>query len=93
MQTTITFKAKVRHADDAGTTREYIDFKRVVTRRDCPLKPHQHAYYNSDLFPAILQRAYDKAIEGKSYFFLDAIPQCVRINRAFLCTVDVAIEV
>lgn len=57
MQTTITFKTKIREFADNGG--KYFDYKRKISRHDCPLKPHQNTYYNCDMFPGMLQQAYN----------------------------------
>lgn len=93
MTTTITFKAKIKEfADNEG---QYIEFKKTVGRVNCPLKPHQHTYYNSDLFTSILQRAYDKALNGKRWARLADLPAAVTLDNpaAFMVTVTVEIEV
>ncbi len=90
---TITFKTKVRKIDEGdGTTSEYIDYKRDVSRRDCDLKPHQHTYYNSDLFPGMLRSAYATATNGREWIRLKDLPSCVTVDTSkFLATVTVTL--
>jgi hypothetical protein len=93
---TVTFKTKVRHMQDGdtGTTFEYIDYKRELSRHDCNLKPHQHDYYNSDLFPSMLKRAYETAIGGRPWVRLSCLPENVTVNSTgFLAIVTVRINV
>lgn len=94
MKTTqITFKTKVRklHNGD-GTTSDYIEPKRVVGRVDCNLRPHEHTYYNSDLFPAMLNGAYNKVIGGKAFLCLESLPAGVTVDTSkFLAIVTVTL--
>jgi hypothetical protein len=92
---TVTFRAKVRTLIESDGTRvPYIDYKKKIKRSDCNLRPHEHDYYNSDMFPSMLQRAYDKAIGGKQWVRLSEAPGCVSIDpSSFLAQVNVSIEV
>jgi hypothetical protein len=43
----VRFKTEVRRLSEAdGSESPHIELKRRVTRADCDLKPHRHAYYN-----------------------------------------------
>jgi hypothetical protein len=89
----ITFRTKVRKMHVGDATRDYIDYKRKVSRTDCDLKPHQHDYFNSDLFPGMLQRAYDTAIEKREWQYLDRLPETVDIDASgFLAVITVRIK-
>jgi hypothetical protein len=88
----IIFKAKpypVIQSDDSERTA--IDWKKKLQRSDCNLKPYDHAYYNSDLFPAILNRAYRQIIgEYSEYCYLDSLPEGVEVDTSkFLATVKI----
>lgn len=90
----ITFKTKVRQMHVNDDKAPYIEYKRKVSRRDCDLKPHQHDYYNSDMFPSMLQRAYDNAIGAREWEYLDRLPETVHIDASgFLAAVTVRVEV
>ena len=85
----IRYKTKVRQwANDGGA---YIEFKRRLSRADCDLKPHQHAYYNSDLFPAMLNGFYRKVIGGtRERADLNALPAGVTLDTSgFLATLTI----
>lgn len=92
---TVTFRTKVKEMVSAdGARKNIIDYKLSVKRSDCDLKPHQHDYFNSDMFPSMLQRAYDAAIKGKRWCYLDALPGAVSIEHgSFLVTVKVRVMV
>ncbi len=92
---TVTYKAKVREMlNAADAVVPYVDFKRTLSRRDCDLKPHTHDYYNSDLFPAMLNGAYRAAIGNREWCELSALPAGVTVDTSgFLATVTVRLEV
>lgn len=87
----IQFKTKVRkltNADD--TVSDYIELKRTLTRHDCDLKPHQHTYYNSDLFPAMLNRAYKAVIGNREWIRLSDVPESMSVDTSkFLAVVTI----
>ena len=90
----ITFKTKIRQMHVNGGKAPYVEYKRAVSRRDCDLKPHQHDYYNSDMFPSMLQRAYDAAIEKREWQYIDRLPPNVDCDASgFLAVVTVRVEV
>lgn len=91
-QATIVFKSKPVIVDDNGKDREVVFLKKVVTRSNCNLKNHEHPYYNSDLFPIMLQRAYENACKNRSWFFVDELPENITIHGSFLKTVTVNID-
>jgi len=91
---TVTFKVKIKQILDGETRRDIVDYKLKVSRSDCSLRPHQHDYYNSDMFPSMLQRAYDRAIANRRWQFIDCLPACVTVDRgAFFSTVSVKVAV
>lgn len=67
--------------DDNGTLRQAIKFKKEVSRTDCTMRNHEHKYYNSDLFPRLLQRQYE-SIKGeyKTWAYIDELPQGISIS-------------
>lgn len=87
----IHFKTKVRSLVEADQTESpYIDLKRCVTRKDCNLKPHQHVYYNSDLFPSMLNRAYRQITQGREWLRLSELPPGVNVDTSgFLAVVTI----
>jgi hypothetical protein len=90
----VTFKIKIKQMLDGETQRDIVDYKLKVSRHDCNLRPCTHDYYNSDLFPSMLQRAYDHAIANRRWQYLDCLPACVTVERgAFFSKVSVAVRV
>ncbi len=90
----IQFKTKVRELEESdGTRSRYIEFKRKLTKSDCTLKPHEHSYYNSDLFPAILNRVYRRIIgEHTEWKRLTDLPEGVSVDTSkFLAIVTIAL--
>jgi len=88
----VTFKVKIKQLLDGETRRDILDYKLKVSRSDCNLRPCDHDYYNSDLFPSMLQRAYDRAIANRRWQYLDCLPACVTVERgAFFSTVSVVV--
>ena len=87
----IQFKTKVRSLVEADRTESpCIDLKRSVTRKDCDLKPHQHAYYNSDLFPSMLNHAYRQITHGREWLRLSQLPPGVTVDASgFLAVVTI----
>jgi len=91
---TVTFKVKVKQILDSETRRDMVDYKLKISRADCNLRPADHDYYNCNMFPSMLQRAYDKAIGGRRWQYLDNLPVGVTIERgAFFSTVSVVVLV
>ena len=95
MPAVITFRTKLGSIINAdGHSQPVVDYKRKVTRKDCDLRACEHDYYNADMFPSMLQRAYEKAIEGRPWSWLTSLPPAVTVDAsAFLATVTVRIEV
>ena len=87
----IEYKTKVRQIRESDDTlSDYIDYKRVLTRRDCDLKPRQHTYYNCDMFPSMLNRAHKTATNGREWCRLRDLPECVKIDTSkFLAVVTI----
>ena len=92
MPHTISYKVKpfTLHEHD-NTTSQAIDFKRVLSRKDCSMKPCDHTYYNSDLFPAMLNRAYRQIIgEYRTWARLSELPEGVSVDTSkFLAVVTI----
>ena len=94
MPATITFRTKVRTITfaDGSDPQPCIDYKRAVDRRDCSMRPHEHTFYNSDMFPLMLQRAYDVAIRGRKWCRLNELPPSVVVDTSkFLANVTVTL--
>jgi len=90
----VIFKVKVKRILDGKTRRDMVDYKLKISRADCNLRPADHDYYNCDMFPSMLQRAYNKAIGGRRWQYLDNLPVGVTIERgAFFSTVRVVVLV
>jgi len=87
-QVVIRYKTKVREMVGG---RKYIDYKKSVTRKDCLLKPHEHAYYNSDMFPSILTKAALKAQGSRTWSYIDELPAGITIDTTtgFLAVVTI----
>ncbi len=66
-----------------------ISWKKRLERADCNLRPHEHAYYNSDLFAGFLNRFYRRVVgENAEYCYLDALPDGVSVDTGkFLAVV------
>lgn len=81
MTATISYKVKPFIVDCDGTERQAVRFKKTVSRADCSLRPHEHDFYNSDLFPRMLQRQYEK-IKGeyRDWSYLDDLPPGFSVN-------------
>lgn len=87
----IKYKVKVKSMQDG---REYIDYKKTITRTDCNLKPCDHSLYNSDLFRQVLARGHNAAVNNKSWTYLDSLPESVTVdNSSFLATVTVSVQI
>lgn len=96
MKAIITFITKIKFLGnfENDEKEEYIIYKKDISRKDCNLKPPDHDYYNSDLFPGMLKRAYVKAIGGREWEKLSDLPDTVTVEKgSFLATVKVEIDV
>lgn len=83
----IRYKTKVQFMADG---REYITYKKKLGRKDTPLKPHEHTYYNSDLFPSILARAALRAQDNRTWCYVDQLPAGITIDTTgFLAMVTI----
>jgi len=91
MTATVQFKTKIKYIYVNDTEKKpVVDYKRKVNRIDCNLRPHQHTYYNSDLFPSMLQRAYEKVTGGRDWSYLDCLPEGVQVDDSkFMAIVTV----
>ncbi|WP_224962603.1 hypothetical protein [Geomonas subterranea] len=86
-QLIIQYKTKVKKMANG---REYIDFKKTLDRKDTPLKPHEHTYYNSDLFPSIIRRAALKAQNNRAWCYVDELPAGISLDATgFLAVVTI----
>lgn len=94
----LTFRTKPFTVMDRDRKRPAIRFKVKVSRSDTDMRPADHAYFNSDLFPAILQRAYATAIGPdrpaalgqREWAYLDDLPPAVTVDTSgFLARVTV----
>lgn len=90
---TIEFKTKVYDILDNGITRTAFNFKKVVSKSECNLRPHEHKWFNSDMFTSMLNRAYNKVKgEYKTWAFTDELPQGVSLDTSkFLAVVTVTL--
>lgn len=83
----IQYKTKVKQMADG---REYIDYKKKLDRKDTPLKPHEHTYYNCDLFPSMLTRAALRAQNNRTWCYVDELPAGITIDTTgFLAIVTI----
>jgi hypothetical protein len=88
---TITYRVKVRQMQDG---RQYLDYKKTLSRFDCNLRPCDHDYYNSSIFPALLFTAAWSAQNKRAWSYLDELPACITVdNSSFLATVTIHTEV
>lgn len=83
----IQYKTKVKKMVDG---REYIEYKKNLGRKDTPLKPHEHTYYNSDLFSSILTRTAQKAQDSRTWCYVDELPAGITLDTTgFLAVVTI----
>ena len=86
---TIKYKTKVKTLQSGE---QYIDYKKSITRKDCDLKPHQHALYNSDFFERILNKDHKSAINNRGWSKLSELPDAVSVNTdSFLAEVSITV--
>ena len=76
MTAIISYKAKTFIINCDGGPRIAVKLKKTVSKKDCSLRPHEHTYYNSDLFPRMLQKQYE-GIKGqyRDWAYLDDLPR------------------
>ena len=87
----ITYRAKVRQMQDG---RQYLDYRKSVSRSDCNLRPCDHDYYNSSIFPAMLYSAMWSAQNKRAWCYLDELPPGITVDASsFLATVTIHTEV
>ena len=90
----IEFKTKafpVIQADESK--RLAIKLKQTLGRSDCNLQPSDHAYFNSDLFPAMLNGAYQRIVNNRTWIYLDELPEGLTVDTSkFLVVVRIALE-
>lgn len=94
VKTIISFKVKER---DMGLYPTYeikkgIVLKEKINRVDCNLKSHEHSLYNSDLFHLLLNKVYQKAIKNNRSYYIDSLPNHITLERGFLTTVNIEVE-
>lgn len=78
----IEFKAKANNGK--------IKLKKTVTKSDTNLKPHEHPYFNSDLFNRMLGTEYRRITEGRLYIDIASPPAGVVVDGSgFLSKVRV----
>jgi len=87
----ITFKTKPFPIIDGDRERMAINFKKTLGRADVNMRPSDHRYFNSDLFPGMLNRVYRRIIgEYKQWAFLDNLPAGVTVDTSkFLAVVTI----
>lgn len=90
----ITFKTKPFPVIQPNNSeRLAINLKKRLTRADCNLCPTDHPYFNSDLFPAMLNGAYRRVMGTREWCYLDALPEGVSVDTSkFLAVVTVPFE-
>lgn len=87
----ITYRVKVRQMQDG---REYLDYKKKISRTDCNLNASGHEYYNTDMFIPMLNRAAWAAQNKREWCYLDELPPGVTVDTSsFLATVTIQTEV
>lgn len=85
----IQYKVKVKKDSN---NKEYIVYKKKIVKEDFMGKPHEHELYNTILFDSFLRKEHSKVVEGKSWCYLDSLPEAVVVdNSKFLATVTVTI--
>lgn len=93
MPHTIEYKTKVKYM--LGNNDEkipYIEFKREVRRADCSMRNHEHTYYNSDLFPSMLNRIHKQLTNNKEWCSLTSLPEHVTVDTSkFLAVVTITL--
>lgn len=88
----ITFKTKLLKVDSNGTEQNVLFFKKTIGRADCNLRPCNHRHYNSDLFPILLNRAYQEIIHRKNSALTNDLPKGVTLEVGkFMSTVTIAL--
>ena len=94
IETIITYKTKIKLLGNSQSDEkaEYVVYKKDITRKDCLLKPHEHDYYNCDMFPSLLKRAHNEAIKNQEWCKLSELPENVTVEKnGFLSTVKVKV--
>jgi hypothetical protein len=91
MTKVIQFKTKTYAIMDGDVERRAFNYKKAVEKKDCNLKPHEHKWYNSDMFTNMLNRTYRSIIgEYRTWSFVDDLPENVSIDTSgFLATVTI----
>ena len=83
---------KLRESDDSVSM--VVNYKRVLTRKDTTMRPHEHEYFNSDLFPAMLNAYHAKQTNGKQWARLKDVPPGVTVDTSkFLAVVSMDLPV
>ena len=88
----ITYKVKIDNYQHVAS----MDFKpgfkvkKTVTKTDCTMKNSDHKYYNSDLFPKILNNQHKVETRDRPVLFLDDLPNGITVeNQGFLSLVKI----
>ena len=95
MQAIINFKTKVKNYSNGG---EYFKMKVGWSRHDIEnvRELSSHWGINSDLMPQIINRGIMQAM-GKNnipdYITVETMPECIKIERGFLSTIRIAIDI
>ena len=90
----IEFKTATFHiTQDTGAVRQAVRLKKQLTRADCNLSVGDHDYFNSDLFPQLLNGVYREIIGKKKYIYLDSLPDGVTVDTSkFLAVVRIQLN-
>jgi hypothetical protein len=90
---TIRYKTKVKYMyGDNDEKIPYIEFKREVKRADCSMRRHERTYYNSDLFPSMLNRVHKQLTNNKEWCRLTDLPEHISIDTSkFLAVVTITL--
>lgn len=90
---TISFKTKLYDLDDGGVIVKAFNWKKTVSRADCTMRPQDHKWYNADMFPAILNKMYQRLRGGEyvTWCRVDKLPPGVTVTqgKSLLATVTV----
>ena len=87
----IEYRVKVRTFREAdGSTPAYFAPKRNITRADCTMRPTDHAFYNADVFPSMLNRLHSRIMGEREFVSLESLPAGVTVDTTgFLATVRI----
>ena|SRR5580698_794660 len=82
MAHSINYKVKLDDYQDVHDLAMKKGFKpkKTLSRADCTMRPHNHSYYNSDMFLPMLARQHKALVNGKSVLFLDNLPPHITVK-------------